>query len=610
MSAAAPVIRMMIGAIPPPRVTDVVAWAAANVKLPGSARCERFDPEITPWTREPLARIDDGVTRRIVFVKPVQAGGSVVGEIAVCYWIAQKPGGDIQYNWQNDDNAEDRYEKRIEKILKACPAVMRRWPDNPNKAKKGLVIFGHCNLMVQGVFTKRRVASDSVKYQVNEEVHDEEGWLSGRLDQAFGRLTASWDSRALVISNAGRKNSELHKAFAASTAQRWEVKCPGCGMFHVMRTRWEDSKPELGGLRYDSDAARTKTGYDYNLLAPTIRYQFPCGHTVPDDITIRRALSLSGQYGPPTNPGAPITDRGFTLEAVSVDYIPWLSIIKQKHEALKALKHGDSEPWKVYLRERECLFADDSDRPVVGKIIFSSVVKERAGLEGRMARYAAIDRQRGSLRSGEVPHWWMVIRDVMETGDSRLVFEGQVMMDEDVVDILKRHEVCPRHVVVDSGDDTTHVYQFCLRYGYNAIKGGRDAFFSHEIADPKGKGTISVKRIYSPERPLHAMLGAPPTCADPGDEPQFWLYSKSGIRDRLHWLRGSKEIRWEVPSDVSDDYQAHMEAEVMEEDRDSRGYSVTVWKQIRDRNDLFVCECYIAMLMDMAGLIGTQEGKA
>lgn len=605
-----PVFDMLIRHVPPARCVDVVEWARVNVRLPGSARAEEFDPMITPWTREPITRIDDGVTKRTTFVKPVQAGGSVVGEIAVAYWISQKA-GDVQYNWQNDDNADERYEKRIERILRACRPVMAKWPEDRHKAKKGLVIFPHCNLMVQGVFTDRRVASDSVKYQVNEEVHDEEGWKPGQLSKAFGRLTAYWDSVSFVISNAGRKNSELHKEFDSGSCQRWEVRCPGCGRFHTMRTRWEDQKPELGGLRYDSDGCKRESGgFDYGKLVGTLRYQMPCGYSVPEDVAARRALSLSGRYGDPTNPGAPKNRRSYTLEAVSVDYIPWIDLVMQKHEALRALKYGDPDPWKTYLRERECIFADDSDRPTVGKIILSSVKKDRAGLDGRMARFAAVDRQQGSLVKGEVPHWWVVIRDVMPNSDSRLVFEGKILTDEDVADVMQRHEVCPRHVVADSGDDTTHVYQFCLRYGYNAIKGADQPWFTHEeedTSDPTGRRKVKFRKIYSPEKPLHGMLNAPPTQENKLDEPQFWLYSKAGIRDRLHWLRSSKSIKWEVPGDASQDYIAHMESEVLEDDRDSRGYEVKVWKQIRERNDLFVCECYVAMLMDMAGLIGNTQ---
>src|SRR2546427_10520288 len=88
-------------ALPPEPVKSVCEWARRNVKLIGSARSESFDPEITPWTREPIERAGDG-TKKDTFVGPVQSGKSAAGEVALCYWIATQNGGDIQYNWQND----------------------------------------------------------------------------------------------------------------------------------------------------------------------------------------------------------------------------------------------------------------------------------------------------------------------------------------------------------------------------------------------------------------------------------------------------------------------------------------------------------------------------
>lgn len=261
------------------------------------------------------------------------------------------------------------------------------------------------------------------------------------------------------------------------------------------------------------------------------------------------------------------------------------------------MRYGDPELWYKYLRERECIFSDPMDRPISARLVFSDKKKDREGLKDRYARFAAVDRQQGLAREGELPHWWMVIRDVDKDANSLLVFEGKVETDENVVEILNRHGVVPRHVVCDSGDDTTHVYQFCLRHGYNAIKGGRESTYAHEDGG---------RRIFSPERPLWKMLNLPSPVRpeDEINEPQFWLYSKGGIADRLEWLRASKGIKWEVPGDVSDDYKSHMESEELSEKKNKDGFLVKVWTQIRDRNDLLVCERYIAMLMEMAGLIG------
>lgn len=603
---------LMASCIPPEPVGSVVKWCEQNVKLIGSARSENYKSAISPWTIEPLECADNG-TRKMTFVKPVQTGGSAVGECAICYWIATQNAGDIQYNWQSDLAADQRWTKRFERILKACPAVMARAPGDRHKWTKGLIAFPHLNFIMQGVFTDRNVASDSICRQVNEELHDEEGgWTPGRLEQATGRLKAYWNSVQFNISNAGKKDGQLHKAFLAGTQQTWTVKCPGCGLYHSMRTRWEETEPHLGGLRYDADGCRRKDGsYDYFKLQSSVRFQMPCGAIVREDLAERRALSLSGKYSEPVS-GAGPGERSYTLEAVSIDYIPWLDLIKQKHKALFALKYGDPKPWDDYLREAECQFASDESRPVIQKIILSTQKKDRAGLPGRICRLGMFDRQQGTIAIGETPHWWGVIWDAEILPDGRIhvliLFEGKILSDEDLVRTLKRHEVEPRCVVCDSGWDTMHVYQFCMANGYSAIKGEDSQYFPH----PDGG-----KKIFSKEKPLHTMFNQAPKhdyillnsktreyIPDP-DEPLFWFYSKTGIMERLAWMRTSPMVWFDVPADVSDDFIKHMDSWSCQTRKNSRtGEIVQQWRQHKKRDDLYFCCCYGAMLLEMAGVIG------
>jgi hypothetical protein len=605
MTVATYIRDCFLQSIPQPPEKSVCEWGKKHVRLIGSARSEAFDPDITPWIKVPLECTDDGVTLRDTFVKPIQAGGSVAGEVAICRRIARGIGGDIQYNWETDEKADERWKKRIEKILKACKPVLRVWPSDRAKASVGLVNFPHVNFTMQGAFTRKNLSSDSIAFQVNEEIHN---WKAGHLAMAYGRTTAFWNPFIFNISNAGYKGDQLHEAFMAGTQEHWQVWCPGCREFHAMRTRWSDKEPHLGGLRYDStQAKRGRHDYDYNKLQSTVRFQMPCGYLVYEDPAARRALSLSGDYSAPQNSGAHISNRSFTLEAVSVDYIPFMLLIQEKHAALRALDYGDPEPWQRYLRERECKFWDPEDRPLLGSIVIrSDLKKDRAGLQGRANRFFSLDRQQGDRSKGEFPHWWLVIRDVMENADSQLVFEGKMITDHDVLDALDRHECVRHHGVADSGDDTTFVYTFCLRHGINCIKGDRQQFFAHD------GGT---KRIFSPEKPLHTMIGAPPKYdyvkGDDGEyhpdprEPMFWMYSKHGIRERLYYIRTSTEIKWDVPGDASDDYQLHMESEVLEKVQLPDGSYAHQYRQVRERNDLYVCECYCAMLMDMAGYIGS-----
>jgi hypothetical protein len=227
-------------------------------------------------------------------------------------------------------------------------------------------------------------------------------------------------------------------------------------------------------------------------------------------------------------------------------------------------------------------------------------------------RFAAIDKQKGELVRGEFPYFWLVIRDVCLVPDeeigrkvkSLLVCERRLETEEEVVACLNEHSVKPWHTVIDSGYDATGVYIFAMRNGINAIKGGTEHDYVH------GGG----KRIFSVERPLHACLNRSPMfkyltqngkrIPDPR-EPLYWKYSKHGIRDRLYWLRAN--TIYETPGDVSVDYKKHQEAEERVVREMPNGERVSDWVQLKERNDQFVNECYIAMQIDQSGLIGSHS---
>jgi hypothetical protein len=615
---------------------EPIEWAERCVRFPKSARGERFQSSITPWIREPLYRACVGiwtpsaqwveenrtlypdiltVSKLNTLVKPVQSGGSAFGEVFLLYCLKYGRGF-LQYNWPKDDRAKERWDSRIEATINACTDIATLLANLEHNNSTSMEIdLVRLFFRMQGVWVPDNLDSDSIAIQINEEIHS---WKPGHLAKARARSTAVWNFKAVDISNAGKKGDQLAKAFDEGTRQQWEVRCPGCGKFHVMRTRWDKKNPKLGGLRYDGDKARRTGGgrYDYNVIRSTIRYQMPCEYVIHNDVTERKALSASGKYSKPES-GSDLEKRSYTYEAVTVDYIDWVMLVQEKHAALKALSLGDPEPWRRYRTERECIPYDANDNPFDGGyvVLNTEMKKNREGLPDPKIRFGNLDRQQGNRAENEFPHWWLLLRDVQLWTDpkdgitrlrTRLVYEGKVETDEEVIRILDEHKVVRHHVVADSGDDTTHVYLFCLKYGINAIKGGKSGdFYVH----PNG-----ARRVYSPERPLHKMLNREPKFPymkpdkknEPGvpdpREPLFWLYSKVGIRERFHWLRTSTVF--ETPGDVSEDYQSHLDSEervIMQ--HPVTGEEVARWIQKRKRNDQFVNECYCAMQIDQAGLI-------
>jgi phage FluMu protein Com len=589
--------RILRSAIPDPVNESASEWCDRHVMMPGSARNPRFDCSITPWLREPLDRWGDDFTRRITFVKPIQSGGSAAGEAALCHTLATASSGDVQYNWEDNKKAVKRWKKRIERILRATKPVARVWPTDREKSQICLVIFPHLNLTVQGVHQDDNLDSDSVRFQINEEIH---GWDPGRLAMADGRLTAFWDAKQFNISNASIVGDQLHEAFKSGTMQYLENKCPKCGLYHVMHTEADKEKP--GGLRYDSEGCRREDGsYDYNRLEPTIYYECEnpsCRFRIRDVPSERRALSLTGRYGEPTNTGAHLSNRSYTFEAVAVDYIPWIRLIMEKHQALAAFRRGDRDPWDRYLQRRECRFVDKKDRPTAQRIVLTPGAMKQTTKKDGANRILFADKQRGRASEGITPHFPVVIRDYF-SDRCELVYEGLVNTEAEVEELRAKYEVDPLDIGVDSGHKISNdIYRFCAKFGYMAFKGdgnekGERKTFPHYDQDEGG--TFKVRRIFSEGELVDAYLGD-----REGRAGKFFCmfvrFCKQSIRDRMHWARTSGEFDFQIPEDVSPTYREHMEAEEL----DANG----VWVDHGRQNDFFVCELGCLLVAEMKGIIG------
>ena len=567
-----------------PFTGTVSEWARLNVRLPGSAMSAAFNPDLSPWTREPIDRIDDGATRKITLVKPVQTGGSVVGEVALCYIIAMMDGGSVHYNWENDIKAAKRWDERIERILLACRAIAPKISSNPDKWKRAAVAFNHMNLTVQGTKASANLESASVRFILNEEVH---AWEPGRLQLSYNRARKFWNSLILNISNASVVGDQLHGAFLDGTQQRWEVPCPGCGKFHAMFAKAEKGK--VGGLKYDADGCRFAHGeYDYAKLAPTIRYEFPCcGHSIPDDLVIRRRLSELGRYSAPNNPAPDLANRSYTYESVSCHDFPWVDLIKQKHGARREQRRGDENAWREYIQRSECRFFDPNERSESATItVTPDLVMGSGGLDGRKFRIMTCDRQAGRLTQGETPHYWHVVRDWAENGDSRLVSEGRLETPEQIEERRIKLGIEPGYVLIDSRHEMQDTFRLCGRYGWTPVMGDKvDKLYKWKGA--KGE----YYRIFQPISQRHVYDCQMFTADGQKIFVRPIMFNSSKLGERMEWIRRAPGIKWEVPADVSEDYKRHLSSweERMVIDKRT-GRSVPTFVQIDKDDHMRDCE--------------------
>lgn len=451
------------------------------------------------------------------------------------------------------------------------------------------MVFPHMNLVVQGQKVSKRLDSDSITLQINEEIHN---WEAGRLQKGEGRITAVWNGRQINISNAGNSGDQLDEAYGLGTQERWGFVCPKCGKWQAWRTprnKDENRKWKLGGLCYDSEGCkRGEWDYDYTRLAGTIYYECEhCGHRIRE----HDRKGLVGSYRP-QNDSPLFGHRSFSWDSVAVPHIKWLHLIQWKHQSLKALAHGDAGPWRVYVTERECRPWRDDDLPNTHRVRLSDGVRKTDRGEHDVA-IMTVDCQRGVM--ADVPHYWVIVRGYMRTGThtrATLLYEGRLNLREEVDRLGEKYGVAPGLVFIDSGDQTEMVYQWCAHKGYTPIKGRPgDSFVSERARECDEDESKRVRTIWRCDADNPVRVPTP----EGYTELPLVLYAKDGIRNRLQMLRESPQWAWEIPEDVSDDFVNHYAAEESYYNDQGR----KLHKQKRARNDLYVCDCYQALSFDI-----------
>lgn len=603
----------------------MVTWADTHYRVITKDR-DLFNSKETPWLMEPLKAADDPLIRSITYVKPIQGGaGTSLGEIIILRRILDS-GGLIGYYWPTDDKAKDRWEKWTERRLKVCVPVKAKMP---LEYENMMVKFPNITFSMCGVFTSSNLDSDTVDFVICEEVHQ---WEPGMLGKAKGRQTRVDFPKFIVISNAGLKGDQLHQEFNEGTQQHFEVKCPGCGQFHVMRMRFEESKPELGGLRYDTDKCKRTDGtFDYNRLLPTLRYHFPCGYEMPDDVKLRRQAAADGRYSAPKNEGALHTQRSYTLQAVSCHNIRWLDLVQEKHIAIRALKVGDDSEWRRYLQERECVFYDPNEhRPFQGQIVVTSgAIKTRSGLPNELGKVWSADWQQGYKHLGELTHYWLVIESVLPDCNSQVIFAGKADDEAELLAILKDHGITDidgggmADGFVDASKNTKNILSFCFRAGINAVMGNVSGKGQWHWPDGSWQYFSPKKFIYKELNlgdPRYPLICTREGWTEDPAEPYIIQYSKAGILKNHFFIREMKAnvlankpdatpaeyIERIVPADIGEDYLKHHEA--WERDFSASAPKkmgdIEGFKKVSKADHLMSCTTYIDLMKDLTGLLG------
>lgn len=547
-------------ALRPRDTRTVVEWGRENIRyIPNSARSNQgFQPDATPWLKEPMEFWGDEKVKEQVLVFPTGAGKTTFFDICIPHCIAENP-GDILLSMQTSKDAESHVETRLLPTLRACAPVKKIFDTlNRHALKKSTLVLPHMTVHTAGE-SKHGYQRISVRYFLADEA-----WLlkHGYMEEGRARLHSRWNGRVVIVSQGGNESitlkaekleTELFAAQKRTDQRKWSMVCPECGNVQIWR---------MGDISYADSA-------DDREVIESAHYicRGRCAMQFEDRAEIRRHLSAASVYQV-TNPNHLPHHHGWTAAAPGLFHERWGDLALGWKKANEASKAGDVEPLRIFIQKRLAEFwKEENDAPevVLGASGYSVADYFDGGLiDGEIFRFAAIDRQRD--------YFFMGVRAFRADGSSRLLYYGAPTTIEACREIQQRYKVKDDFTAEDASHHPTDVYDDCAKFKWIAMFGDQVNGFDHI---PKvGK---AIRKLYSPLKKAMASDGA---------IIRYIRWAATPVKDILFSHLAGRGPSTQVPDDIGDDWNQQIRAEVKREVVSPKTKQISLrYVKTRKRND-------------------------
>jgi hypothetical protein len=547
----------------PPTDMDPVEWLERNVIIP-HGQPTRFDRNTAPHLIEPIREILDNRNRVVCCLAAVGTSKTTLYELLLPYIIAEDS-GPTMVALHSDEEAKTWAETRAQPMLSACEPVAALMPANRHKSRTMDIMFPHMPLLFGGA-KKSFLQAKSMRWVIGDECWL---WRPGRIAELERRTHDRWNSRVILVSQAGDEGSDWHEKWEGTDQRRLGFDCHKCGDWH----EWS-----LSMMRYD-DERDEEGNWHWGKVSRSVRYELPCGATLDNRPQIRRRLADAGRYRA-TNPESIPGHVGLWWPFFAA---PRIDPAKVVVEWLKANQPGAGvSGLQTFLQQRMAQFwrPDLGEEKIefVGSDYRYTDYEDGKSIEGEFLRFATIDCQQD--------HYWLVIRAWRQDGSSMLLLDSKVFGIPRLHEILTTYQVRPGLTFVDTGYEPAMNRAICGQYGWTSIIGSRHKFFVHHI---RGK---SIKKPWSPMQ--RVSVG--------GKHVVHYAISVDTIKDVLAHLRAGRLALWEIPADVSEQWRKQMQSEVKVKDGEEHR-----WKRVKQHNHLWDAECYqvfVAMLFSILNPLG------
>lgn len=569
-------------------------WAERVVVLPRSVSSipGPLSLDWCPYLRQPLRDVTDDEVEQITCCWSTQVGKTLAEILIVLYAIAvlKRPAMLVM---PTDPAATGINVERVQPVIRESPELARLLdPGRKKEMNRSAIRLGGIWLHFVGARSPTDLASRAKGFICLDETDKYEEWTGREADPielATERAATFLDRVVLKASTPTTDRKYIWPELLASTNERYNVPCPHCGEYQVlvMGSPHEGG----GGVKWPEGVRDADEVVDGRLAWYECRH---CGGRIEDqhkDGMLRR-----GVWAPD---GVAVSKKGRLAERLRsrrktgyhlwAAYSPWRTFSDIAGKFLSCYRNGrpvaaklmnfrnswQAQPWqevKLELRE-DRIKACGQPYPL------------KRVPDGARHIVVTVDVQ---SESGDI-YVYYVVRAWGYMGESWLVDYGRKNSWEDVAELFRGvyqspngKRLRPDFALVDSGYETSQVYQFCLKTGAWAVKG--------------------VGRANSQQRQSVVTVS--------GEQVRLLSISSDFYKERLHraideQVRDDDARIWHIPMEVGAEYLEHMTAEQRVQEVSKRtGRVQWMWKCVPEGrpNHLFDCECYQFAAADLLQL--------
>lgn len=563
-------------------------WAAEKMRLKGSPFGKKFVPDLTPWLKEPLEEIPKNTNQEITCMCCVQGGKTTILTV-VAAWATEFQADPMMVTCQTDDDSSFLSKERVKPALESIPSIAARLSTDTSKNSTLFMSLADMFIVFQGA-NLTNLQSKPVRWVLNDEVYL---WKTGLLQQSRNRATRFWNRRIFNASTAGLVGCDLDLAFSEGDQREFYMQCPSCR--ELFWPKWEVIKwPKQDEWNW------AKLKEETRLECPHCKVHHK--HTLEN----HRIMVGGGKYFSQNKNATPgkVSFRWNAL-VLSPSEVAWGDLAVEWVKAEIEFNKGNDAPRKEFITKRLAESYDPNRFFSTAKL---PTIEITSDWKEESYRFLTVDVQELDF--------WAVVRAWSATGDSRLMWAGQLYSYDEIEAKASEFKVPSSCVFVDSSFDQRRVYLECAKRNSVATINGKQDWLGWKALNGEAEARKSF--LWKPKngKPVLLPYSYPPKYVDPmmGREAKerryakLYFWSNIAIKDILSRLRNGKGASWLAYDGAPKDWHDQMFSERRIKIYDKYGKETYKWDRIGNRpNHLWDCECMQVVAACIANIIGDAD---